>query len=351
MRLQAEGPAAMTGALFGRSGERERIVGLLARVPLVTITGLPGVGKTAMALEVAAATAADFPDGVWPVSLGDLADPGLVPHVIGMALALPERLDRTRLASLVDQLHDRCALLVLDTCEHLTVPCAQAASALLAGCPDLRIIATSRRPLNMVGEHVLTLPPLEDADAVDLFFARARAVVPDLRITAADREQAAVLCRKLDGLPLAIELAARRLAHGGVARLSADLDHLPLHDLGTGGDGRHDSLAHAIGWSHQIGTPSQRLLWARLSVFPGAFESPDAAFVCAGRALPEALVEETLLDLADSALLRIDRADDGGISYRMPRMLRAYGAHMLQLLGEETELHDRYRQWESGRGR
>lgn len=337
----------MTGALIGRLGERKRITSLLARVPLVTITGFPGVGKTVMALEAAAFTVEDFPDGVWPVSLAELADPGLVPHAIGLALTAPERLDRTRLASLMVELRDRRALLVLDNCEHLTLSCADAAASLLASCPDLRIIATSRRPLNMVGEHVLTLPPLEDVDAVDLFFARALAVVPDLRVTAADRKEAAVLCRKLDGIPLAIELAAKRLAFSGIAQLSADLDRIPLHELSNGGVERHDSLVRAIGWSHQIATPAQRLLWARLTVFPGSFGPLDARFVCAGHALPEAQIEETLLDLADSALLRVERDPDGRISYRMPRMVRAYGAHMLHLLGDEADFHERYRQWES----
>jgi len=337
----------MVDALFGRSVERHRITSLLTRVPLVTITGLPGVGKTVMALEAAAFALTDFPDGVWPVRFGELADPGLVSHTIGLALALPERLDRTRLASLIDQLRDRRALIILDNCEHLTLPCADTAAALLASCPDLRIIATSRRPLSMVGEHVLTLPPLDDTDAVDLFFARARAVVPDLRITAADRKEAATLCRKLDGLPLAIELAAKRLEFSGVAQLAADLDRMPLHELGNGGVERHDSLVHAIGWSHQIATPAQRLLWARLSVFSGAFGTSDAAFVCAGHALPEAQVEETLLDLADSALLCVDHDAEGRISYRMPRVVSAYGAHMLQLLGEEAEVRKRYRKWKN----
>ncbi|MBO2452159.1 hypothetical protein J4573_34075 [Actinomadura barringtoniae] len=347
MQLQAGGPAR-AGMLFGRAGERKRIANLLADVPLVTITGFPGVGKTAMALDVAAFTLASFPDCVRPVSLSELADPGLVPHAIGLALDLPERLDRTRLASLIDQLRDRRALLVLDNCEHLTLPCADAAGALLASCPGLRIIATSRRPLNMVGEHVMTLQPLRDGDAVNLFFARARAAVPGLRVTSADLKEATVLCRKLDGIPLAIELAAERLAFSTVARLSADLDRITLHDLGNGGPERHDSLVHAIGWSHQIATPAQRLLWARLSVFPGTFGTSDAASVCAGHALPEDQIEETLLDLADSALLRVDHAPEGGISYRMPRVVSAYGAHMLQLLGEEAEFRDRYVQWRSG---
>ncbi|MCP2343000.1 ATP-binding protein [Actinomadura rupiterrae] len=329
------------GGLVGRSGERKRVRELLGRSRVVTITGFPGVGKSVLARDVAGSLADAFPDGVWVVPLGEIADPGLVTHAIGLALGLPDRFDRSALDVLGQWLQGRRCLVVLDECEHLTGACAKVVEELASRCPGLRIIATSRRPLGWSGEYVLKLLPLSETNAMKLLLARAREVDPGLRI---GRAEAVGLCRKLDALPLAIELAASRLGSETVAQVAHGLDVQALRCLDSGGTGRHDSLVRTLGWSHQIGTPAQRLLWARLSVFSEEFDTADAEFVCTGRALAAEAVWETLPELAESSLLGIARGQ-----YWMPRLVRAYGEHMLWLLGEDVEARHRYERWKRER--
>src|SRR5216683_2339350 len=233
MRRNEPGPISLSarppGALVGRAAESAAIQRMVGRARLVTITGPPGVGKTAVGIAAAAAMRTDFADGAWLVPLDSLRDADLLPHTIADALRVPDQLTRGRLEALVDELRDRRLLLVLDTCEHLIGACAGLAMRLLLPpCPGVRILVTSREPLSVPGGLTMTIRPL----------------------------------------PLAIELAARQLASGSLEELRSRLreDYWFLRNSGDSPP-RHETLRTAIGWSHQLCSPPERLLWARLSVF------------------------------------------------------------------------------------
>ncbi|WP_052869717.1 ATP-binding protein [Streptomyces niger] len=325
---------------------------------LVTLTGVGGVGKTRVALDAAAALQPRFRDGVWLVELSPLRQGVLLPHTIAEALPLADQTTRPMIDVLAEYLAERELLLVLDTCEHLTDACAMAAEALLRAAPGLRILATSRRALDVVGERILTIEPLpvsEDgdaragaADAVVLLTMRAQEAVPSFTVTDADRAELVRLCRRLDGLPLAIELAAARLRDLPVRELTARLDDrfAVLGDTdGVATDAEppwHQALRTAIGWSHQLCTPAERLLWARLSVFAGSFDAETARQVCADDHLPAQEIPAVLGTLTEKSILSW-QPTGGGERYRMLDTLREYGAHWLRDLGEEDALRRRHR--------
>jgi predicted ATPase len=347
--------AGSASRLIGRARDTDALLTMLRGTRLITVTGLPGVGKTAVT--IAAATAAkDFPDGVWPVALGQLRDQALVPHTVAQYLSVPDYLSRTRLDSLAGELRSRRLLLILDTCEHLARGCADLAAALLRSCPQLRIITTSREPLRLPDERLLTIRPLALGHAISLFGQRAAEAAPAFQITPGNRATVTAVCRRLDRLPLAIELAARQLAAGSLDRLRADLEvGFGLLHNSADSPGRHQTLCAAIGWSHQLCTPAERLLWARLSVFTEPFGLPDAAAVCAGDNLSRLAVADALLGLASRSVLLTDPPPDpgaggaaSGARYRVPQTIRAYGAAMLLRLGEEAELHRRHQAWRAG---
>lgn len=347
--------AGESGELVGRARDKAALTALSLSTRMVTVTGLPGVGKTAIALSVAAATTRAFPDGVWPVPLGQLRDNELVPHTVAEALAVPDRLGtdqlgRNRLDVLAAELSRRRLLLVLDTCEHLTQGCAAVSAAILRRCPHIHILATSREPLRLDGERVHTIRPLTLGHAVVLFGKRAREARPEFRVTPENRPVVTEICRRLDRLPLAIELAARQLVSLSLTELRDDLDMgLGLLHNGAEAPGRHQTLSAAIGWSHQLCTPPERLLWARLSVFTEPFRLPDAQEVCADDHLSRMAVADALLGLATRSVLLTEHSTREGTAYRLPETIRAYGAAMLLRLGEESAVHARYRKWRSRR--
>ena len=364
----AEGLAARPGLdgrdLVGRSADVELVRRLIGSARLVTVTGLPGVGKTAVGLAAAGAAASSFADGSLLLRLDALRDETLLPHTIAAALQLPDDFSRGRLPVLAEQLRDQHLLLVLDTCEHLLGACASLIAALLPACPKMQVLATSRGPLRVPGEAAAEIRPLRLADAVDLFgrcAARAGAV-----ITPEQRAVVASVCAQLDKLPLAIELAAGQLAElqrvwadqpldrrtaEPVAALLAQLE--AGHDVprGDGEPGRHRTLRAAIGWSHELCTPSERLLWARLSVFAGAFSRADAQDVCASGQLPAGTIAAGLSLLAERSLLLASREPDGSLRFRLPATVRAYGRRMLRRLGQEDEYAARYQHWQDGERR
>jgi predicted ATPase len=360
------GPDGLAGTrdpdLVGRAAEVATVQRLLGGAQLVTVTGLPGVGKTAVGLAAASAAAGSFADGSLLLRLDGLRDESLLPHTIAAALQLPDDFTRGSLPVLAEQLRDRHLLLVLDTCEHLLGACASLVAALLPACPKLQVLATSREPLRVPGEATAAVRPLRLAEAVDLFgrrAARAGAVIaPEHRATVAS------ICVQLDKLPLAIELATGQLADvrrgedgqpvtppltPWLAWLLAQLE--AGHDMpgGDGEPGRHRTLRAAIGWSHELCTPSERLLWARLSVFTGQFSRADAQDVCGGEQLPGETVAASLSLLAERSLLLASRAPAGSTSYLLPATLRAYGGRMLRRLGQEEEFTARYQHWQEGR--
>ncbi|MFI7138211.1 ATP-binding protein [Streptomyces massasporeus] len=286
---------AETTSFVDRRGELTQGRELLARARLVTLTGPGGVGKTRLAARIAARVRRAFPDGVRFVDLSGLHDPALVPLAAADALGLHDRSAQPALDALVEQVRDRRLLLVVDNCEHLAAACARLAAALLHGTEGVRILATSRHRLGLTEEHLLEVRPLSvpdpDADlsaadgypALTLFADRAAAVVPGFRLTPANRASVARLCHRLDGLPLAIELAAVRMRVLDVDQLLDRLDDR-YRFLTTGSPAalpRHQTLRAAVAWSHDLCTLPEQTVWARLSVLAGSFDLETAEAVCA----------------------------------------------------------------------
>jgi len=353
--------------LVGRAAEAAAIRRMLDGAPLVTVTGLPGVGKTAVSLAAARAAAEGFADGSLLLRLDTLRDETLLPHTIAAALRLSDQYTRSRLDVLVDQLRDRHLLLILDTCEHLLGACAALIAALLPPCPKMQVLATSREPLRVPGEATVEVRPLRLADAVELFSRRA--VQAGVEISPQNRAAVASVCVQLDKLPLAIELGAAELARLGrdrpptaaLAELLARLETGHAGPDGTGPDGpraedassgepgRHRTMRAAIGWSHELCTPSERLLWTRLSVFTGPFGLRDATDVCAGDELAAEAIAAGLSLLAERSVLLPDRLANGGARFLLPVTLRSYGRQMLRRLGQDEEFAARHKRWQDDR--
>jgi predicted ATPase len=332
--------------LVGRAAEIAAICRMLDDARLVTVTGLPGAGKTAVSLAAASVAAGSFADGSLLLRLDTLRDEVLLPHTISAALRLPDRFTHSPLEVLTDQLRDRHLLLILDTCEHLLGACANLVATLLPLCPKMQVLATSREPLRVPGEAAVAVRPLRLADAMRLFGQRAA----EAGVEIAPQNQAAVasICVQLDKLPLAIELAAAELSELSLAQQLAGL----LARLEAGHVNQR--LRAAIGWSHELCTPSERLLWARLSVFTGPFRPRDAQDVCTTRQLPDETVAAGLTLLAERSLLLPDgkagaRQDDHSPRFVLPATLRAHGRQMLRRLGQDEEFTARHQRWQDGR--
>ncbi|MER5745500.1 AAA family ATPase [Streptomyces sp. NPDC002225] len=333
----------------GRESELVRLAQLLEESRLVTVVGVGGVGKTRCAVRVAGLLEKRYCDGVWMAELTTLHDPELLEHALVDALGLSGHVGRAPRATLAEHLATRRLLLVIDGFEQLVDACASLVRDLLRRAPGLRVLAVGRLPLELAGEVVFPLPPMSDADAVLLFEERAAAVRPDFRPADDEREAARELCRRLDGIPLALELAAGRLRALSTVQLLQRLDD--RFRLLTGSNrsapARHQTLRTAIGWSHELCAPEQRLLWARLSVFAGPFDLEAVEYVCGGADLPA----DTMLDvlsglLAQSVVVREDSAH--GTRYRMLDTVREYGAEWLAATEDTERLRRRHRDWYLG---
>ncbi|MEV0599699.1 LuxR C-terminal-related transcriptional regulator [Streptomyces sp. NPDC050315] len=312
---------------------------------LVTLIGPGGVGKTRIALRAAAAAKEGFPDGVRLAELTSLRDPELLPHTLCSLLGLPSQTAEPPMDLLIGHLQDRRLLLILDTCEHLIDACATFADVVLGQARDVTVLATSRQPLDVPGEHAFPVPALPLGTAVELFAQRAAVVCPGFAVTDGNRSQVDALCRRLDGIPLAIELATVRLRAISLGQLVALLED--RFRVLTGGRRtalpRHQTLRTAIDWSHDLCTEAERLLWARLSVFAGSFDLGAVRNVCGGGALPVNEVVETLIGLVDkSVVIRIDGSDQEDPRYRLLDTIREYGADWLAERGEETRCRERH---------
>ncbi|MDX6343921.1 MAG: hypothetical protein QOH87_4059, partial [Trebonia sp.] len=348
-RYPDELPREVTG-FVGRGRELGALAGLLGAVRLVTVTGTAGVGKTRVALRAATLAGEGFADGVRFAELGELRDLDLVPHTVAACLGLPEQDARSGTDAVVDYLSDRNALLVLDTCEHVIGGCVPLVGALLREAPGVTVLATSRQPLDMPGEHVFLLPPLpvpepgeaEGGDAVELFAQRAAAAVPGFTVSAANRCDVAELCRRLDGIPLAIELAAVQLRATSLRALSGRLEHRFLMLTG----GRRVALPHqqtlrtAIQWSYDLCSPAERLLWTRLSVFAGSFSIPAAQDVCAGGSLDRGEILPALIGLVDKSVVL--RPEEDEPRYRLLDTIGEFGAELLAESGEQAGVRGRH---------
>ena len=343
---------AEANSFVGRAGELLWLTTRLRSARLVTVVGPGGVGKTRLCLRAAASLPATrFPDGIWIADLSALSDPARLADAVATALGLPERDATAQRAAVLEHLRDRRLLLILDTCEHVVDACASLAEAVLRAAPEVTVLATSRQPFDAPGEQVFPLAPMPaETDAVELFAQRAASVLPDFTVTAANHADVVRLCRRLDGLPLALELAAVRLRALPLAELVGHLES-GFSVLGVtrrGGAPRHKTLQTAIEWSHALCTPAEQALWARLSVFAGPFDVAAAEQVCADTALPADEVVHALIGLVDkSVVLRSDRADEqDGASlserrYRLPGTLREFAAGQLARAGDDARFLDR----------
>jgi non-specific serine/threonine protein kinase len=348
----------------GRERELDLLRGQLSGARLLTLTGPAGSGKTRLALQLAAEVLEHYPDGIWFLDLAALTDPALVAQTAASALGLKEQTARSPLDVLADHLKSRRLLLVLDNCEHLIGACAALAERLLRAGPDVRILATSRESLSVAGEVAWPLPPLATPDprrlpeyqpadaltqyeAVRLFIDRALLVQPTFAVTNANAPAVAQVCQQLEGIPLAIELAAARVKVMTVEQIAARLSD--RFRLLTGGGrmatARHQTLRAAIDWSYDLLSEPERLLLRRLSVFAGGWTLEAAEAVCAGEGIEGWEVLDLQTHLVDKSLVLVEADVGGEARYRLLGTIRQYAGDRLQEAGEASSLRDRHRNW------
>ncbi|MFE2887379.1 ATP-binding protein [Streptomyces sp. NPDC059272] len=350
MRASQGGDATADGNLplepdrfVGRSAELTELARALGASRLVTVTGPGGVGKSRLAAR--AATRSAPPDGVWRVELAPVRDPELVDFAVVEALGLTDHTARLPREALLGHLAERQLLLVLDGFEHLVEVCAELVAELLGRVPGLRVLAVGRRPLELAGERIVTVAPLGEDEALELFADRAA----QQGVVLEDEPGVRELCRRLDGIPLAVELAAGRLRALTPGELLARFDDRFRLLAGGRRDAlpRHQALRTAIGWSHELCTPEERLLWARLSVFAGRFDLEAAEYVCGGDGLTSDGVLDVLSELLAQSVVVRDETPTG-VRYRMLDTIRAYGADWLEATGDAPRLRRRHRDWYLG---
>jgi len=359
-RYRSNLPAEVT-SFVGRRQELREVKRLLTTTRLLTLTGSGGAGKTKLALRAAAEMSRGFPDGACLVLLDSVRDPLLVTQAVFGALGVHDLSSGLSLSTLTDYLADKRLLLVLDNCEHLLDACAVLASTLIAACPDLCVLATSRQALGVAGEVRMVVPPMSlptegeetsvqgllGYDAVWLLSERATAVVPGFTVDAANAGQVLTLCRKLDGIPLALELAAVRLGSFSLEQLNHGLAS-ELSILGTanrGAEARQQTLEATIGWSYGLLDEQERLLWARLSVFAGGFEEDAATEVCSDARIPAGRIVGLLGALVDKSILKRQLTGTGPPRYWLLETMRRYGLDRLREIGEATVVQQRHFDW------
>ena len=348
-------------SFVGRRSELREVKRLLTTTRLLTLTGSGGAGKTRLALRAAAEMSRGFPDGAWLVLLAPVQDPMLVPQAVFSALGVHDLSAGLSLSSLTEYLAGKRLLLVLDTCEHLLDGCAVLASGLITSCPDLHVLATSRQALGVAGEVRMAVPPMSlpgaghdisveqvlSCDAVWLLSERAAAVVPGFAVGPGNAAAVAGLCRRLDGIPLALELAAVRLGSLSLDQLNRGLAS-ELSILGSGNRGadlRQQTLEATIGWSYRLLSEHERLLLARLSVFAGGFEEDAVTEVCSDPRLPAERIAGLLAALVDKSLLKRQLRESGVARYWLLDTIRHYGRLRLREHGEQTVTQRRHLGW------
>ncbi|MBU3061936.1 protein kinase [Nocardia sp. NEAU-G5] len=346
-------------SFVGRRTEVAEVKNLLASSRLVTLTGVGGVGKTRLALRAAAAVRHDVDDEMWFVDLANLSDPSLLIEVVAGALGLHDQSTRPLHEVVINYLSARRALLVLDNCEQVVVAVAELVETLLRACPNLRVLITSRELLDIAGEAVLHVLPLTVPDpgrapslrglprydAVTLFADRAAAAVSGFTLGENNVATVARICARLDGLPLAIELAAARMRMMSPEQILGRLDDrfALLTRSSRTAPTRQQTLWLCIDWSYELCTPDEQRLWARLSVFVGGFELEAAEQVC-GYYMAPGSVLDVLSSLVDKSVL-IREESDAVVRFRMLDTVWDYGRQKLQESGEADLLRRRYRDW------
>ena len=337
-------PVQLT-SFVGRGSEMNEVRQLLADNRLVTLTGAGGAGKTRLAVEIAARIAPEYADGVWYVDLASVTHPAVVRIAVARALGLPDQPGRTTMDTLLRFISDRQMLIVLDNCEHLLDATASVAIDLLGACPALRLLTTSREPIGVPGEVTLPVPSLSLADeAIELFTDRARHVRPDFTITDDTAATMTEICGRLDGMPLAIELAAARIRALSLTDILAG-----LHDrfrLLTGGARtavrRQQTLRASVDWSHALLTEPERILFRRLAAFLGGFDLAAAQAVGGSGGVESYQVLDQLTSLVDKSLV-IAEDSRHGIRYRLLETVRQYALEKLGESGEADVVRSRHR--------
>ena len=350
---------------IGREHEIREIQKLLLSNRLVTLTGPGGCGKTRLALKVAQELIEELENHIWYVELASVSDPVFVPQTIAATLNIREQLSRSLTDVLTDTLATSPTLLVLDNCEHLIFASAQIAEALLKKCPDLKILATSREMLGITGEIAWTVPPLslprqqpwtnpasaqyalnlyKESESVQLFINRAVAISPDFKLTAENGAWVADICRHLDGMPLAIELAAARVRSLSVQQIAQRLDD--RFNLLIGGSRtaplRQQTLASALDWSYALLSEAEQKVLQRLSVFAGGATLEAAESVCTEAGIESTDVLDALSHLVDKSLVTVDTLEHSDTRYYLLETIRQYAQEKLQESGRADESKNRH---------
>jgi predicted ATPase/class 3 adenylate cyclase/DNA-binding XRE family transcriptional regulator len=344
-------------SFIGRNDEIAEISRLLGSSRLITLTGAGGTGKTRLAIEVAGNVLNQFPDGVWLIDFASLHEPALVQQMIATALRVREEPNRKLIQTLIDYLRPKNLLLLFDNCEHLVATCAEVADTLLQTCPNLRIFVTSREAFGIAGEnqyHVpslslptkeqeLSLEALNQSEAVLVFLDRAVSVQRNFKLTPANASAVAQICWRLDGIPLAIELAAARIKTLSVEQIAAHLDDR-FRLLNTGNRAalpRQQTLRATIDWSYNLLSDKERILLGRLSVFAGGWTLEAARTVCSENKVKGQDIFELLLNLVDKSLVLVEEKN-GDTRYRFLETIRVYASEKLMDAGDEGQMREHH---------
>ncbi len=346
-------PTALT-SFIGRKREIAEILQLLASTHLISLVGTGGCGKSRIALRVAAELSNQYTGSVYWVELARLIDSTLVPQAVAKVLNVVEQPGNPLMDTLLDLLGDRQMLLVLDNCEHLLGACAQLVEA-FAGCPNIKVLATSREPLGVIGETLFPVLPLalpaahlsvdeiRRVESVQLFVERARSILPSFGLTPDNAEIVSTICRDLDGIPLAIELASARVSVLNVNQIQERLDRrLDLLVSTARADERHRTLRAAIDWSYDLLSASERLLLQRLTLFTAGFTLSTAESACAWGEIQRAEVLDLLSSLVSKSLVIAETLQGNEARYRLLETIRQYTQEKLRASGEWVSAHDRY---------
>jgi predicted ATPase/class 3 adenylate cyclase len=350
-------------SFVGRERELERIGETLRGARLVSLTGVGGVGKTRLAVQAGGEYLSEYPDGVWLCELAVAGDPDAMLQVIAAVLSVSPRADVPLVRRICDGLRAKRVLLVLDNCEHVLDAAADFVETVLRECSGVRVLATSREALDVPGERVMrvrSLPMPENADdwervtsveAVRLFVERASAVEPDFAVTRTNAARVVQICRRLDGIPLAIELAASRVVSLGAGEIAELLDE--RFRLLSGGRRtaveRHQTLRAAVDWSYSMLDATEQLVFDRLGIFAGAFDSA-AADAVAGQEIDDWLVRDALASLVRKSMVNLVAVDDDTTRYQLLETLRAYARERLEERGEADEIRRRHARFYAQRG-
>ncbi|MDT5256466.1 MAG: hypothetical protein QOD10_1546, partial [Mycobacterium sp.] len=333
---------AATTSLIGRESEVAELQAAVKAHRLVTLTGVGGVGKTRLALEIAGRLADEFPDGVWFFELAAVTDPAAVPDAVASVLGITQQAGKTVSESVANALEGRVRLLVIDNCEHVLDAAAGLAEAILAHSATVRVLATSREGLRVVDEHLWPVPSLEvgtgiDSSAVTLFSERAQAVAPHFSILN-EADAVVEICGRLDGIPLAIELAASRMASMTASEMRDRLDHRFRLLVGTRrGLERHHTLRHAVAWSYDLLADTEKTVLDRCSVFAGGFDLQSACAINGSDDLDEYAILEVLDAIVRKSLLVADRSS-GRTRFSMLEMIRQFAEEQLVASGAAEEI-------------